>query len=116
MRRNGIFSQALREVKRQSFSQAARIYKKQRRAVLLDEVGEAVVNFIPHFMRRHSRKFATRDFDSDVDGALMADLHDYRVGPGTSCQEMGNQLDWFLRGGQTDPDRRPVSKRFQSFE
>ena len=54
MRRHGLFSQSLRQVMRNSLGQAARIHKKQRRAMLLDELSKPVVNFVPHFMRRHS--------------------------------------------------------------
>ena len=46
----------------------------------------------------------------------MADLHDHGIGPAASRKEMRDQFDRLLRGGQTDPDRRPIGERFQSFQ
>ena len=58
--------------------------------MLLDELGKPIINFVPHFMRRHSGQFAARNFHCDVDGALMADLHDHGIGPAASRKEMGD--------------------------
>jgi phytoene dehydrogenase-like protein len=45
---------------RYSLGQTAGIHKKEGRAVLLDELGEPIVNFFPHFVRRHCGQFAAR--------------------------------------------------------
>ena len=56
--------------------------------MLLNELSKAIVNLVPHFMRRDGAQFAARHFDGDVHGALVADLHDHRIGAAAARKEM----------------------------
>ena len=110
MRGHRIFSQAFREMMRHSFREAARVYKNERRAMLPNQLGDAVVNLVPHFMRGDRAKFARRNFDGQIERALMPDLHDHRIGTAAAREKMCDQLDWLLRGGEADAHRRTIRR------
>src|SRR6202030_2317114 len=61
-------------------------------------------------------EFAGGNFDREVKCALMADLDDNGIGTATASEEMVNQFDWFLRGGEADAHWRTIGKRFEPFE
>src|SRR3954464_4565366 len=70
---------ALSQVKRNTLSQSARVYKNQRRAVLLDQFTNAVVNLVPTSTARNRPKFLTGDFDCKVHLPLVADIGHHTI-------------------------------------
>ena len=48
MRGDGLFAETVGELARDAFGHAPRVDEHQRRAVVLDELGQARVNFLPH--------------------------------------------------------------------
>ncbi len=77
--------------------------------MLLHELRQAIVNFVPHFVRGDGGKFAARHFHGKIDAPLMSDLHDHRIGAAASRQKMRNEFDRLLRGGQAR--REPADDR-----
>ena len=66
MRGHLFFAHALAQLMGHALGHAARVDEDQRRAVLLDQLDEAVVNLVPHFVggdraERHGRNFDCRD-------------------------------------------------------
>ncbi len=55
-----VFAEALSQMVRHALRQAARIDEDQRGAVLLDQLDEAVVNLVPHFVGGDRAKLAAR--------------------------------------------------------
>src|SRR4029077_2705669 len=116
MRGDGVFAKTLFEMVRDAFGKAARIDEHERRAVLANELGDAIVDFVPHFMRGDRTEFAGGNFNREVEDALVADLDDNGIRTATASEEMGNQFDWLLGGGEADAHRRTIGESFEPFE
>src|SRR5579862_6216596 len=99
-----------------SFREAACVDEHKRGAMLANEIGYAIVNLVPHFMRRNRAKFASGNLNRQIEHALVADLHDHRIGTAAAGEKMRNQLDRFLRGREADAHGRPIGKSFEAFE
>ena len=50
---DGLFAKAVGELARDAFGHAPGVDEHQRRAVVLDELGQARVNVLPHLVRHH---------------------------------------------------------------
>src|SRR5665213_626695 len=116
MRRDGLFSYAFGEMMRDSFGKASRVYKNKRGAVLPDKLRQAVIDFVPHFVRGYRAQFASGHLYRKIHDTLVADLHNHRIGPTRSGEKMRHQLDWLLRGGQTYADQRAFGERLQPLQ
>ena len=75
---HSVAAKPFRQVMRHSLRQTAGVHEDQRGAMLAHELRDAVVDFIPHLMRRDRAQFAGGNFDGKVELALVADLHDRR--------------------------------------
>jgi len=75
-----------------AFGQAARIYENQRGGMLIRKLGEAIVDFAPHFVRWPRAKLARRHFDRQIYLAAMG-----RFAPmaGIALSEPSGNARWF---------------------
>src|SRR5271163_64002 len=101
---------------RQAFGEAASVHKNERRAVLLHEAGDALIDFFPHFVGGDGAEFAGRHFDGEVETTALLDFDDYRRGAITAGEELADELDWFLRGRKPDSGERLRGERFEALQ
>ena len=66
VRGDGLFAEPLAQVPRQPLGHAARVDEHERRAVRLDELGEAVVVLVPHFVRHHGVERRPRHLERQI--------------------------------------------------
>src|SRR5438874_11134724 len=98
MRADIFFSNAFRQVMRHPLDQTASVHKDQGRAVLLRKLHNAVVNFIPHLIAGHWAEQCGRNFNREIELALVPDVYDFWVGATVASKKMRNLFDWLLRG------------------
>ena len=108
MGRHHVVAEALAELVGQAFGQPAGVDEHQRGAVLGDQGGDAVEHVGQLLRRGHRLQLAVGQLESQVDVALMADIHDGRK-RALADQEAADGLDRALGGGQADPQRAPVA-------
>ena len=74
MRGDSFVAKAFAKMMRSAFGQAARVDENESGAVLGGQSGEAIVDFVPHFVGSDGAELARGDFDGQVEFAPMADL------------------------------------------
>ncbi len=116
MRGYGIAAEAFGEVVGDAFGQAAGIDEDERGGMLCGELGEAIVDFAPHFVGSDGAELAGRYFDGEIHFAAMADLHDCGVVAFRASQEMSDRLNRFLRGGEADAREALAGELVQALE
>src|SRR5207253_15829 len=95
------------ELVRHAFGEPARVDRDERRAVLLDELHEAVVVLGPYLVRHHRFQRRARHLDGEVHLALVAAVDDRNgwipaFAGMTPHEEARDFLDGLLRGGKPD--------------
>ena len=80
MRGHRLIAEAIGQMPREPFGQPAGVHEHQRGVVSLDQLCQAVVVFLPDFMRHHGFERRPRDFDVQIDLAIMT-LIDNLHGP-----------------------------------
>src|ERR1700691_1979597 len=75
--------------------------KNQRGTICEHEIGDALVNLLPHLVRSYRAKLAGRNFDSQIQMAPLRNLHDCRAGPVIAGKKISDQLDGLLSSGKT---------------
>ncbi len=98
MRRHVLLAHALAQVMTQALSQPPRVYKHQRRPVLLHQLYQAVVDRVPHLVRGHRPQRHRWNFDREVKLPLVANVDDDRIRTPASRQKVRDILDRFLGG------------------
>src|SRR5438045_1964281 len=93
---DSIISQPLRQVMRHALSQSTRVNKYQRGTVLPDEIGNTLVNLIPHFIGSDRPKGAGWNFDGEIELSFMTDIDDGRSLTIGSGKKFGDRLNRFL--------------------
>ena len=63
MRQNNAGPKALRKVMGHALGQTPGVDENQRGAALADQLGQAIVDFVPHLIARHRAQFALGNFD-----------------------------------------------------
>src|SRR5271156_6621488 len=101
---------------RQAFGEAASIHEDKRGAMLLYEDGNALVDFVPHFVGGDGAELAGWNFDGEIETAALLDLHDYGRGAFAAGEKLADEFDGFLRGGEADAGERLRGERFQTFQ
>ena len=98
MREHRVFAEPLGEIVGHALGQPPRVDEDERRLVLVNQRGDAVVNFPPHLVRRDRPELVLRHFDGQIHRAAMAvvDDRDLRVLVGRKE----------ARDGLDGPDRR----------
>ena len=95
-----------RQMMRHALGQPPRVHENQRRAVLLHQLRDAVVNFVPHFVRGDRAQFARRALPRRDPVRGAARLPRSPAPAGRFRQELRDQFDRLLRGGKADAHRR----------
>src|SRR5882724_5295180 len=111
-----VFTHSLGQIERNTLGQAARVYKNQGGAVLLDQLTNAVINLIPQFVAGNGPKFLTWNFDCEIHLALMADVHHYRIWVMVAGKKVGHGFDWLLRGRESDAHGTLNRQRIQALK
>jgi hypothetical protein len=101
-------AEALREFEGDLLDESAGVDEDQRAAVMVSERGELVEYLSPHGGGGDGGELVGRDFDGEIKRAALADLHDLcRLARGVRAgEEVGDELDGILRGGEADALRR----------
>ncbi len=76
MREHRVFAEPLGEIVRHALGQPPRVDEDERRPMFVDERADAVVDFLPHLVRRDRPKLVLRHFDCQIHGAPMAVVDD----------------------------------------
>ncbi len=66
MRCHRVCAEQFAEMMRHAFGHSARVHEHQRGPVCLDQLREAMINFLPHFIRHHRFKRRLREFDRQI--------------------------------------------------
>src|SRR5580704_120646 len=84
--------------------------------MLLDELYEAVVDLVPHFVGRNGTELAGGNRDREIELAFVADVNDHRVWTATTCQEMCNLFNRFLGCRKANAHQRTMCQGFQPLQ
>ena len=98
VRQDGVFAQTLGEMMGHPLRQAPRVDEHQGGAIRADQIGRAVVDFVPHFVGRDCAELVARHLDRDFHSTLMTHVDGTRI----VAQERRDILDRFHRGGEAD--------------
>src|SRR5262249_45822058 len=99
---NGVFAQTLRQAESNTLRQPPRIDKDQRGTMLFHQLADAVIGLIPEFIGGDGAHFLARNFDSEIQRALVADVDYNWIGPAVAGKEVSYGLNRLLRGRKTD--------------
>ena len=115
VRGDDVVAEAFGEEVGEAFGEPSGVDEDERRAVLLDEVRDAVED-VGHLLRGGDGfELAVGKLEREVEVALMAGVDDGRQGP-VADEEGGDALDRPLGRGEPDPARSPVADRFEALE
>ena len=87
-----LFAHALGEAVGDALDEAAGVDEDESGAMLLSELAEAVVDFVPHFVGGDGAEFAGGQFDGEVEVA-EGDFDDDRRGALAADEEFGDEFD-----------------------
>ena len=107
-----LLAQPLGQMPGHAFDQPSRVDEHQRRAVLADQFGQAIIDLRPHLAGHHRLERRRRQFQRQIASAHMAAVDDgaaVRVRVAGADQEACRFCDRVLGGRQADP--RQVSAR-----
>jgi hypothetical protein len=96
------FTEALAEGEGEAFGHFARIDEDQGGAMFQGELGEAVVDAFPDGHGGDRAQLVGGDFDAEVELAALACLDDADIITARAAQELRNQLDGVLGGGEAN--------------
>ena len=99
-----VVAEPLAELVREPFGEPAGVDEDERRAVLADQLGDAVEH-VGHLLgRRDGLELALGQLEGEIEVALVADVDDRRQRP-VADEQAADRLDRPLRGGQPDAGR-----------
>ena len=104
VRSDVLVADSLPKVSRSSFSHAPRVYEHQRRLVFANKLGDAIVNFFPHFVRHHGFERRAGNFNRKIEAACVTRVDDVAtrrtiiIKVCGANQKAGDFLNRFLRG------------------
>ena len=121
MRRHIFLTQPLTQVMGYAFGQAPCVYEDQRRAVRIHQLHDALVDLVPHLVRRDRAQFGRWNLDCKIERALVANVDDYGSGArilriGVAGKKTRDVFDRLLRRRQPDAHGRALGQRFQSLQ
>ena len=82
-----------------AFRQPPRVDENQRGAPRADQIGEPIVDLVPHLVAGDRAQLALRDLDKQIHLAPMADRDDARI----VAQELRHGLDGLDGSREADP-------------
>ncbi len=97
---------------RHAFGHSARVHKHECGPVRLDQLREAMIDFLPNFIRHNRFKRRLRKFNRHIQFAPMTDIDDFAIRIASLVHSMRADqktryfFDWFLCCGQTDSLKR----------
>ena len=97
-----IRAEFFRQMVRNSLRQPPGIDENQRGTMLFNQFHEAGVNLFPHFVGGNGTELAGRDFDRQIESALVADVDNDRIRTAISSQEMSDLFNRLLCGRQAN--------------
>ena len=101
---------------RNSLRQPPCVDEYQGGAMLLDQLYQAVVNFVPHFVGGDGAKLACRHFHCKIELAFVSHIHDDRLWAAIASQKSGYFFDRLLGCGKSDAHRWTIGKSFQPLQ
>ena len=116
MRRHGVSTENRGEMMAHALGQSARVHKDQRRAMMAGEIGNALVNLVPHFIRRYGAKLAAGHLDAQIKRPALRDVDDIGQRLIGSRQELRDELNWLLRGGKANSRGAGSGERVEPLE
>ena len=113
-------AEPLRQFARDALGHAAGVDEHQRRAVLLDETREAIVDLRPYLIRHHRFERRIGQFQAEVARALMPGVDDRRFRRGSAGrradQKLRHRADRILGRGEADALKPVPAQRGQALE
>src|SRR5579883_186649 len=110
MREDGVRAETFRKMMRDAFGEAPRVDKDECGAIFAGQPGDAVVDFVPHFIAGDGAEFVAGDFDGELHLALVADLDDFRFG----AEKLSDFFDRADSGGEADFLERAAGQSFET--
>ena len=80
------------------------------------ERGEAIVDFVPHFVGGDGAKLAGGNFNGEIELTTMADLHCHGIRPVGAGEKVGYELDGLLCGRKANARQAPAGQVIETFE
>jgi hypothetical protein len=115
MRSNRGLAEPVGEMARHPFGEPPSIDEDERRAVLLDELREPVVDLAPDLLRHHRLERRVGHFERDVALPDVAGVDD-RAFAADADEIAPHSLDRLLGRRETDPHQRPRRERIEALE
>ena len=113
MRCDSIGAEQFAQMMRHAFGHSARVHENQSGPMRLNQLRQAMINFLPNFIRHHRFKRRLRNFNRQIQFAAMTNVDDLaiRIARPRPLHERADQktrdfFDRFLRRGQTDSLQR----------
>ena len=121
MRGDGLFAETVGELARDALGHAPGVDEHERGAVLRDELGQAGVDFRPHFLRHHRLERRSRNLQAQIAPALMSRINDRDLRGGLAVlrragEKMGDRFDRILRGGKADALQAVAAQSREPFQ
>src|SRR5581483_1998820 len=116
MRSDVFFAYSICKMVRYTLDQPSSVYEDESRAVLVQKLGDAVVNLIPHLIGCDRAEKRVGNFNSQVEFAFVANVDDDRIRPSISGEKLRHLLDWLLCGREPNADRRTIGQSFQTLK
>ena len=98
MREHRVLAKPLAQMMRDALGQPPRVHEDERRPVLLNQGGDAVVDLLPHLVRRDRPELVLRHLNRQIHRAAMAVVDDVDLRLLVGCEKPRDDLD--------RPDRR----------
>ena len=112
MRQHRVFAQPLGQMVRDALGQPPRVDEHQRRPVLGDQLGDAVVDLLPHLVRRDRPKLVLRNFDRQIHRAPMPVIDDRDAGVAVGARNRATFSIGLHGRRQADPLRAAAAGLF----
>ncbi len=102
---------------RDALGELAGVHEHERRPVRAHELGDPLVDLVPHLVRAHGRERRWGELDAEIDGAQVSRVHRFDRAPHPG-EETRDVLDRLLRRGEANPKERTArpSQRLEALE
>ena len=112
MRKHRVFAKPLGQMVGDALGQPPGVDEHQRRPVLGDQGGDAIVDLLPHLVRRDGPKLVLRHFDRQIHRAPVPVIDDRDAGVAVGREEPRDRLDRPHGRRQADPLRATTAGFF----
>ncbi len=109
-------AEAFAQLMRNPLGHPPGVHENQRGAVLMNQLGQAVVILRPHLVRHHRVERRTRNLEGQVHLTAMPRVDDRAVAGRAAGEKLRHVLDRLLRCGQADPLQRPSGHLLQPLQ